>query len=242
VIQRTVTFTAGAGGGISGTASQTVANGGSTTPVTANPNGGFSFVNWTGNGFTTSNANPLTLNNVTQDYGITANFSAGAPASFTLTVNIGTGVTGTPASGGSFTQGSPVPYSYAAQGGFNNLAVLLDGTPVAAAGNITMNAAHTLAATAQAIPSNTIQVGQGGFVFSPSSLTVQVGTTVTFHWASSGHSMVIGNPCTPSGVLDSGIQNAGFEITITPAAAGDVNFFCSPHCGFGMTGVIHVTP
>ena len=242
VIQRRVAFTAGSGGDIAGTTLQTVANGGSTTPVTAIADAGFSFVNWTGSGFATSGVNPLTLNNVTQDYAITANFSAVAPVLFALAVNLGTGVAGTPASGGSFAQGSVVPYSYVAQAGFDNLSVLLDGTPVAASGNVTMNSAHTLGATAQAVPSNTIQVGQGGLVFAPSSLTVRVGTVVTFHWASSGHSMVIGNPCTPSGVLDSGIQNAGFEITITPSATGDVHFFCSPHCGFGMTGVIHVTP
>ncbi|MBL0311675.1 MAG: hypothetical protein IPP78_02965 [Holophagaceae bacterium] len=243
VIQRRVTFTAGSGGDVAGFTDQTVANGGSTTPVTAIPDSGFSFVNWTGNGFTASSSNPLTLNNVSQDYALTANFSAVPPVFFALGVNLGNGVAGTPTNGGSFVQGSVVPYSYAAQAGFNNLAVLLDGSPVAAAGSITMNAAHSLVATAQAIPaSNTIQVGQGGLMFVPSSLTVQVGMTVTFHWASSGHSMVLGNPCTPSGQLDSGVQSAGFEITFTPVAAGDVHFFCQPHCGLGMTGVIHVNP
>ncbi|MDE3246943.1 MAG: hypothetical protein KGN80_12720, partial [Acidobacteriota bacterium] len=179
----------------------------------------------------------------TQDFALMANFSAVPPSSFTLTVNLGTGVAGTPASGGSFTEGTVVPYSYSAQAGFNNLSVLLDGNPVPAAGSVTMNMAHGLAATAQAIPApNTIQVGQGGAVFVPSSLTVTVGTTVTFHWASSGHSVVIGNPCTPSGQLDTGIHSAGFEVTFTPVSAGDVPYFCNPHCGFGMQGVIHVNP
>lgn len=242
-IQRSVTFTAGAGGDVSGALSQTVLNGGSTTPVTAVPDAGFTFVNWTGSGFASSIVNPLTLTNVTQDYAITAHFSAAPPVLFALSVNLGNGVAGTPATGGTFVQGSVVPYSYSAQPGFNNLAVLLDGSPVAAAGSVTMDAAHGLSATAQAIPSpNTIQVGQGGAIFVPSSLTVQVGTTVTFHWATGGHSVVIGNPCTPSGQLDTGIQGAGFQVTLTPTSAGDVHFFCSPHCGLGMTGVIHVNP
>ncbi|MDE3245272.1 MAG: immunoglobulin domain-containing protein, partial [Acidobacteriota bacterium] len=68
VVQRSVTFTAGAGGTLSGATSQTVPNGGSTTPVTAIPNAGFFFVNWTGSGFTPSAANPLALSNVTQDF------------------------------------------------------------------------------------------------------------------------------------------------------------------------------
>lgn len=243
VIQRSVTFTAGTGGSLAGTTNQTVPNGGSTTPVTALPDGGFSFVNWTGSGFTPSTANPLTLSNVAQDFALMANFSAVPPMSFTLTVSLGTGVAGTPASGGSFTDGTVVPYSYSAQAGFNNLSVMLDGNPVSAAGSVTMNMAHGLAATAQAIPTpNTIQVGQGGAVFVPSSLTVSVGTTVTFHWASSGHSVVIGDPCTPSGQLDTGVRNAGFEVTITPSMVGDVPYFCNPHCGLGMQGVIHVNP
>lgn len=73
----TLSFTAGAGGSIAGTGSQTVAEGNSTTPVTATPSSGYSFVNWTGNnGFATTSANPLTLGQVGSSYSITANFSA----------------------------------------------------------------------------------------------------------------------------------------------------------------------
>ena len=38
------------------------------------------------------------------------------------------------------------------------------------------------------------------------------------------------------------LQNAGFEVVFTPVVPGDVPFFCQPHCGFNMNGVIHVTP
>ncbi|MBI4913448.1 MAG: redoxin domain-containing protein [Acidobacteria bacterium] len=81
----TVTFVAGAGGTITGNASQTVAPGGNCTAVTAVPNSGFSFTNWTGAGFTTSTSNPLTVNNVTQNLTITANFSSAPPVG----VNVG---------------------------------------------------------------------------------------------------------------------------------------------------------
>lgn len=93
-------------------------------------------------------------------------------------------------------------------------------------------------------PSNTILVGQGGFFFSPNSLTVKTGTKVTFSWAAGGHSVVVGSGCTPGGpiTLNTGIQGAGFSTDVTmPSVAGDVPFFCSPHCSLGMTGVIHVT-
>jgi plastocyanin len=236
-----VTFSAGPGGSLTGSINQSVAEGGSTTPVTAIPDGGFSFVNWTGAGFTSTGANPLTLSGVTQAYALTANFNA-VPSSFTLTVSRGTGVSGTPSTGGSFSQGTVVPYSYSASSGFTNLQVLLDGIATSASGHITMDADHSLIATAQALPSNTIEVGMGGLNFQPDSLTVTVGTLVTFHWASSGHSVVIGDPCTPSGALDTGIRSAGFSVTLTPTTAGDIKFFCSPHCGSGMRGVIHVNP
>ena len=94
-------------------------------------------------------------------------------------------------------------------------------------------------------PTNTIQVGQGGFIFSPNSLTVKTGTKVTFSWAGSGHSVVVGSGCTPGGplTLNTGLQSAGFSTDVTmPSVAGDVPFYCAPHCGLGMTGVIHVTP
>ncbi len=241
-IQRSVTFTAGSGGTISGATAQTIRNGGSATPVTALPAGGFGFVNWTGSGFPGSTANPITLSNVTQDLALTANFSA-API-FALNVNLGTGVSGAPMATAALVQGTVVDYIYSLQAGFMNLAVQLDDTPVSASGSFTMNAAHSLAATAQPIPPNTIQVGMGGLMFVPNTLTVHVGTQITFHWAGTGHSVVIGSPCTPAGggQLNTGVQSAGFEATITPTSAGDVPFFCQPHCGFGMTGVIHVLP
>ncbi|QTA78558.1 immunoglobulin-like fold-containing [Desulfonema limicola] len=68
----TVTFTAGANGSLEGTAVQTVAKGGSTTAVTAQPADGFRFLNWTGD--YQSSDNPLVVNNVTSNMTITANF------------------------------------------------------------------------------------------------------------------------------------------------------------------------
>lgn len=72
----TVRFLAGNKGTLSGNASQTINHGGSTTAVTALPAAGYHFVNWTGdNGFVTTTANPLTLNNVTGSVTVKANFT-----------------------------------------------------------------------------------------------------------------------------------------------------------------------
>jgi uncharacterized repeat protein (TIGR02543 family) len=71
----TVTFLAGTGGSVTGSTTQTVTTGGSTTAVTAVPATGYAFTNWTGTGFTPSTSATLVLTNVTQNYTLTANFT-----------------------------------------------------------------------------------------------------------------------------------------------------------------------
>ncbi|MEW6120411.1 MAG: DNRLRE domain-containing protein [Pseudomonadota bacterium] len=72
----TLNFAAGTGGSLTGTTPQTVDHGASASAVTANPSGGYSFVDWTGtNGFVTTTSNPLTVGNVTASQTITANFT-----------------------------------------------------------------------------------------------------------------------------------------------------------------------
>jgi hypothetical protein len=70
-------------------------------------------------------------------------------AEYSLTVSVGDGVSGTPATG-SYTYGEndTVSYSYTAQSGYANLEVTLDGAPIAASGVITMSSSHTLTVTA----------------------------------------------------------------------------------------------
>ncbi len=108
----TVTFLAGQGGSLTGTTTQTVANGGTASAVTAIPGTGYSFTNWTGTGFTTSATNPLLVTNVTSNQTITANFT---PQTFTVTFLAGPGgslggtTTQTVAYGGSTSAVTAVP-------------------------------------------------------------------------------------------------------------------------------------
>lgn len=89
----------------------------------------------------------------------------------------------------------------------------------------------------------TVQVAPGGsLVFSPASQTISVGDTVHWVWAAGGHSTTSGNGCTASGLWDSGVQNTGFTFDVTFPTAGTFNYFCSVHCGLGMTGTIIVNP
>jgi hypothetical protein len=64
---------------------------------------------------------------------------------FTLTVTVSEGVSGTPAAGTyTYTSGASEAYSYTLAAGYLGLTVLLDGTKVEASGSITMSGNHTL--------------------------------------------------------------------------------------------------
>ena len=80
----TLTYTAGAGGSLAGETSQTVAYLGSGTAVTAVPDTGYHFVNWSDG----STANSRTDTSITANVNVTANF---AIDTFTLNYTSGTG-------------------------------------------------------------------------------------------------------------------------------------------------------
>ena len=105
----TLTYTAGANGSITGTSPQTVNHGANGTPVTAVPNAGYHFVNWSD----ASTANPRTDTNVTANVNVTANFAINT---YTLTYTAG--------ANGSITGTSPQTVNHGA-----------DGTPVTAVPN-----------------------------------------------------------------------------------------------------------
>jgi len=92
----------------------------------------------------------------------------------------------------------------------------------------------------------TVAVGQGGFTFSPSSVTGAVGDTVTFT-CNSGieHNVVqstFGAPCSPvTGGFSIQPQGAGSEFSITLATTDPLYFYCSvsDHCAEGMVGIIN---
>lgn len=67
---------------------------------------------------------------------------------YELTVTLGPGCTGTPATSAKFKKGEAVAYSYTAMSGYGNLQVKLDGAAVAATGSVTMDKAHSLDVTA----------------------------------------------------------------------------------------------
>ena len=71
----TVTFTSGGNGTLSGTASQTINYGGTTSSVTANSAIGYHFVNWAEGATQVSTSATFSINNVTSSHSYTANFA-----------------------------------------------------------------------------------------------------------------------------------------------------------------------
>jgi len=88
----------------------------------------------------------------------------------------------------------------------------------------------------------TVTVGNGGFFFTPSSVTIHTGDSVLWTWSSSGHSSTSGSPGMPSGVWDSGILNQGSTFMHTFNTAGSFSYYCTPHGACcGMVGTVTVS-
>ncbi|HEY1583217.1 MAG TPA: plastocyanin/azurin family copper-binding protein [Chthoniobacterales bacterium] len=86
-----------------------------------------------------------------------------------------------------------------------------------------------------------VQVGEGGLKFTPQNVSIQVGDTVEWIWAASGHSTTSGTPGQPDGMWDSGVQNLGFTFNFTFMTAGTFNYYCTPHGSCcGMIGSVTV--
>lgn len=133
-------------------------------------------------GSTVSSSGAITMN---APHTITT--SATPPPPQTLTINLGAGTTGTPSSTQSYAYGTNVPYTYSTTGGYTNLVVTLDGAAVPASGTITMNAPHTITASATP-PLQTLTVNLGaGTTGTPSSTqSYSNGTSVPYSYSTTG--------------------------------------------------------
>jgi halocyanin-like protein len=84
----------------------------------------------------------------------------------------------------------------------------------------------------------TVDVGVGnGFLFGPAAINVDTGTTVTWEWTGQGgaHNVVAEDETFNSGsTMSSGTYGYTFE------EAGVYQYYCSPHKGVGMKGVVAV--
>jgi plastocyanin len=82
----------------------------------------------------------------------------------------------------------------------------------------------------------TIQVSSN--FYSPASVTIAAGDSVTWVWTGSSHSVTEGIPGGGAHAFDSGVKSSG-KFGHRFNAAGTVHYFCTIH-GSAMTGVITV--
>lgn len=142
----TLTYTAGANGSLTGTTSQVVNSGANGTAVTAVPDSGYTFVNWSD----ASTANPRTDTNVTSNLSVTANFAAIPPATYTITASSGLNGTISPIGATVVTSGNNQGYTITPDSGYSVASVLVDSVSVGAVSvytftNVTAN--HTISVT-----------------------------------------------------------------------------------------------
>jgi plastocyanin len=91
-----------------------------------------------------------------------------------------------------------------------------------------------------------VEVGPGGsFVFSPDTVNINTGDTVTWTFMTGGHSTTSGTSCAYNGpgpnTWNSGILNSGATFDFTFNTPGTFPYFCIPHCTFGMVGTVNVS-
>ena len=96
---------------------------------------------------------------------------------------------------------------------------------------------------------HTVMVGQDGLTFTPASLTIRVGDTVHWVWATAGHSVVSGTDgttdnqfCSPDNTRcdNPPLSSAGATYDRTFGMRGAFPYYCSVHFALGMTGTIRV--
>ena len=98
----------------------------------------------------------------------------------------------------------------------------------------------TLFFTALPVFAVDVEMGSNGnLVFEPSEITISAGDTVHF----------VNNSLPPHNIIVEGradlsreslMFNPGESQDVVFADVGDYNFFCGPHQGAGMTGIVHV--
>jgi plastocyanin len=78
------------------------------------------------------------------------------------------------------------------------------------------------------------------FAFVPDVVDINTGDTVQWVWIAGSHTTTSGTDCTGDGLWNAPVNmsNPSFEFTFTDE--GVFPYFCIPHCGLGMTGVVNV--
>lgn len=83
------------------------------------------------------------------------------------------------------------------------------------------------------------------FKYTPSTITIKVGETVTWRFTQGTHTVTSGTSCTKAAGFDSGVHGSPYVFTHTFTSAGTFDYFCDyrEHCtSMGQVGKVVVTP
>ena len=108
-------------------------------------------------------------------------------------------------------------------------------------GSTLLHATVCALALVVAAPAETHVVTQTGLIFDPVDIEVSPGDTVQWVHTGGFHTVTSGSSCTPDGRFNT-VLSAGTVQYVIPAnePAGDIPYYCDPHCGSGMIGNITV--
>ncbi len=116
---------------------------------------------------------------------------------------------------------------------YRRWAMVATGVMVALAAAAITN--HRVARAASTV---NVTVGPSGMlVFSPATVTDQMGNTVLWTWGSTGHSTTDSSAI---GLWDSGVLSSGATFSRTFVHSGTYKYHCSIHVSFGMVGQVRV--
>ena len=82
-----------------------------------------------------------------------------------------------------------------------------------------------------------------GYVFEPTNVNVTAGDVVVWIHAGGSHTVTSGSNCTPDGRFDEALDNISqmpFYVVPTDSPSEVIDYYCNPHCNFGMVGSITV--
>jgi plastocyanin len=88
-------------------------------------------------------------------------------------------------------------------------------------------------------------VNQVGITFVPDDLTITAGDTVEWIWSSGAHTVTSGTDLADPNMgdfFDDPLTSVSTTVSFMFDTTGDFPYFCRPHVGLGMSGVVHVTP
>jgi hypothetical protein len=217
--------------GASPSADGTVSGGGnfatgSSQTVTATPNGGFSFVNWTQNGSVVSTSASYTFT-LTSNVTLVANFTTVPAPLYLIAVSASPSADGTVSGGGQFLAGSSNTVTATANSGFNFVNWTASGSVVSTSASytFTLNSNTTLVAN--------FDVGTG---------VMPAENNVSTNWQNAGLLSVGGIPnrttvCATLNPIGGGADDASaIQTAINNCPVGEVVMLgsssCAPNCAF----------